>query len=40
MAAYEDYRKANGVAEFDGLAQRKGYSNGTSYYEDIRGLDK
>ncbi len=40
VAAYEDYRKANGVAEFEGLAQRKGYSNGTSYYEDIRGLDK
>ncbi|KAI3610225.1 Arylsulfatase (plasmid) [Cupriavidus necator H850] len=38
VAAYEDYRRENGVVEFDGLDKRKGYSNGTSYYQDIRGL--
>ncbi len=38
VAAYEAYRKENGVLEFDGLDKREGYSNGTSYYQDILGL--
>lgn len=35
VAEYEKYKQENGVVEFPGLAERKGYSNGTYYYEDI-----
>lgn len=35
VTAYETYRHDNGVIDIPGLAERKGYSNGTHYYEDM-----
>ncbi|MGH8808539.1 MAG: sulfatase-like hydrolase/transferase, partial [Noviherbaspirillum sp.] len=35
VAEYDKYKQDNGVVEFPGLAERKGYSNGTYYYQDI-----
>jgi arylsulfatase A-like enzyme len=35
LADYERYARANGVVEFEGLAERPGYSNGLKYYEDL-----
>lgn len=35
LAEYQRYAVENGVAEFEGLASRPGYSNSQNYYEDI-----
>lgn len=35
LAGYQAYVKENGVVEFDGLAERKGYSNSLNYYKDM-----
>lgn len=35
VALYDTYRRNNGVIDIPGLAERKGYSNGTHYYEDM-----
>jgi arylsulfatase len=35
LAEYERYVRANGVVEFQGLAERPGYSNSLKYYEDL-----
>lgn len=35
LAAYRAYVKENGVVEFEGLAERKGYSNSLNYYKDM-----
>ena len=35
VTAYETYRHDNGVIDIPGLAERKGYSNGTHYYQDM-----
>ncbi len=32
---YERYQRENGVVDIPGLAERKGYSNGTQYYTDM-----
>ncbi len=34
IADYETYKRENGVQDVPGLAERKGYSNGDSYYAD------
>lgn len=33
--AYQTYQRNNGVIDIPGLAERKGYSNGTHYYQDM-----
>ncbi len=35
VSEYDKYSRENGVADIPGLADRKGYSNGTHYYQDI-----
>lgn len=36
VAEYEQYAKEVGVVDIPGLAERKGYSNGTLYFEDMK----
>ncbi|WP_028996781.1 arylsulfatase [Azohydromonas australica] len=35
VAEYDRYARSSGVVEFEGLAERPGYSNGRKYYEDL-----